>query len=199
MSHCATCGAPLPPGSQFCPRCGASLNVAPPPPAPKDRVWWIVPLVVVGVAGIVLLLLMGLPFGREDDAPIRPRMETIAEGSAPVSADPAEPTATVVEVSDPPPPTTRPAARPTPAPARPPSTEITGPQAESTLRGYLTSRKYYDTGPDCVSLSTREYRNAGYTIDVHDSCNSRLLGRWRVDSKTREVFRQREDGRYLRP
>ena len=151
-----------------------------------------------GVAGLVLLLLIGLPFGGEDEAPARPRTETIAEADpVPASAPPV--TGTVVEVASDPPPVSRPPVR-TPAPATPvPASEITEPQAEAVLRGYITSRRYYDTGPECVSLSTREYRNAGYTIDVHDSCNSRQLGRWRVDSKTREIFRQREDGRYLRP
>jgi hypothetical protein len=46
--------------------------------------------------------------------------------------------------------------------------EISEREAESTLRDFLTSSKYYDTGPECVSLATREYRNAGYTIDVTD-------------------------------
>jgi hypothetical protein len=95
--------------------------------------------------------------------------------------------------------TPEPRPEPTPAPARVPSSEITQSQAEAVLRGYVTSRRYYDIGSECVSVSTREYRNVGYTIDVHDSCNSKHLGRWRVDSKTQEVFRQREDGRYLRP
>ena len=43
----------------------------------------------------------------------------------------------------------------------------------------------------------------GFDYEVWHSCErgggSRLLGRWRVDALTREVFRQYDDGRYLRP
>jgi hypothetical protein len=69
----------------------------------------------------------------------------------------------------------------------------------ATLRGFLVTRNYYDTGAGCLRVSSAGYSNVGYTLDVHDSCASRHLGRWRVDARTREVFRQREDGRFLRP
>jgi hypothetical protein len=98
-----------------------------------------------------------------------------------------------------------PAPRPsTPAPAPAPREEISEVDASSTLRGFISSRSYYDgVSSSCLSIRGHGYRNVGYTFSVWDSCvsggGSRMLGRWRVDSKTREVFRQREDGRFLRP
>lgn len=95
-----------------------------------------------------------------------------------------------------------PVRTPTPAPAA--SGEISEDEASNVLRGFITSRNYYEgVSPGCVQLRGSGYRNVGYGFSVWDSCagggGSRMLGRWRVDSKTREVFRQRDDGRYLRP
>jgi hypothetical protein len=154
--------------------------------------------------------------------------ETIAEGSPVPPPAPAE-SATIVDVGEEPPPattttaapvivppattttrapvivppvTTTTAAPPAPRqepPSSPASNEISESEAISTLRGFLVTRNYYNTAAGCVRVSSRGYRNVGYTLDVHDSCESRHLGRWRVDTKTREVFRQQADGRFLRP
>jgi hypothetical protein len=109
------------------------------------------------------------------------------------------------------PPVTRPQPAPTPAPVQPAPTpapsaggEISEGEATNVLRGFITSRNYYDgVSPECVQVRGSGYRNVGYGFTVWDGCvsggGSRMLGRWRVDSKTREVFRQRDDGRYLRP
>ncbi len=90
-----------------------------------------------------------------------------------------------------------PPARTTPAPAA--AEEISVSDAMATLRSFITSRDYYGSGADCIGVSSLGYRNTGYTLEVRNTCSSRTLGRWRVDSKTREIFRQHEDGRYLRP
>lgn len=99
------------------------------------------------------------------------------------------------------PPAKRPAPEPEPEPE--PAREISEDEAANVLRGYITSRRYYEVGPECVSLRGSGYQNVGYGFSVWDSCasggGSRMLGRWRVDAKTREVFVQRDDGRYLRP
>jgi hypothetical protein len=101
-----------------------------------------------------------------------------------------------------------PAEKPVPAPAETapnkPAGEITEGEAAATLRGFVTSRNYYsDVASGCIQVRNQGYRNVGYTFSVWDACvsggGSRMLGRWRVDAKTREVFRQQEDGRYLRP
>jgi outer membrane biosynthesis protein TonB len=99
-----------------------------------------------------------------------------------------------VRVPPPPPPP----AQSTPAPGQ----EISEGAASATLRGYVGGF-YREVSGDCLEIRGHGYRNVGYTFSVWNACNegggSRMLGRWRVDSKTREVFRQREDGRYLRP
>jgi len=100
--------------------------------------------------------------------------------------------------------------RPAPVPVEPapgqrqPGGEITEGEAAATLRGFITSRSYYsDVASGCVQVRNQGYRNVGYTFSVWDACvsggGSRMLGRWRVDAQTREVFRQQEDGRYLKP
>lgn len=99
--------------------------------------------------------------------------------------------------------------RPIPPPApreepNEPPAEITESQASSTLRGHLAAANPYEgVSGSCLQIRGLGYRNVGYTFSVWDACveggGSRMLGRWRVDSKTREVFRQRDDGRYLRP
>ena len=256
MNHCATCGAPLPPSSQFCPRCGADLRqpaavvppavapppvVASPPPAasspaaPKQRAWWIVPLVIIGVVVIAFALLIAMPFGSREERPVRTEVaqtETIAEGepeprtpaetgtlidvdSPEPAPAPAPTTTTVAPVVVPPVTTTTTTAAPAPqrsapppaaaaddppkAAAKPASGEISEDEAVATLRGFLVTRNYYGTGAGCLRVAGEGYRNAGYTMSVYDSCAKRQLDRWRVDSKTREVFRQRGDGRFLRP
>lgn len=104
--------------------------------------------------------------------------------------------------------TTRP---PEPAPVEKPappaervvrSGQITDSEGAGLLRSYITSRDYYDVSGDCLRIESRGFRNRGYGYEVWHSCGggaSRLLGRWRVDSLTREIFRQQDDGRYLRP
>lgn len=82
--------------------------------------------------------------------------------------------------------------------------ELSPSDATATLQSYVRSTRYYGVANECVRVENRGYRNAGYNLEVWHSCpgsggGARLLGRWRVDSKTREVFRQRGDGRYLRP
>lgn len=81
--------------------------------------------------------------------------------------------------------------------------EISGAEAQAVLRQYVASSNYYRVPGDCLRVDNDGYRNVGYTLDVWDRCNaggnSRMLGRWRVDAKTGEVFRQRGDGRFTRP
>ena len=159
---------------------------------------WIVPLVLLAIGGLAWLILAGLPFGGRDGNPARveaPRVETIAEGTAPPAA-PRE-TGTVIDVPGDAP-SEPPRAEPDPQPAL-----LNDEQASATLRAFVTSRNYYDVASECVRVESRGFRNRGYDYEVWHSCESgggsRLLGRWRVDAKTREVFRQYEDGRYLRP
>ena len=99
----------------------------------------------------------------------------------------------------------RPPAAPPAAPSAETSTaaanEITESQAEDVLLNFVTSRDYYQAGSaDCIGTVGQGYKNRGYAIDVVDRCGDRgRLGRWRVDSVTRELFVEKSDGRYLRP
>ena len=99
--------------------------------------------------------------------------------------------------------TSTPAPRPVPPPAssqRPSQREATEAEARQSLERYVVSRRDYGVSANCVSISGLGYRNAGYTFDVRDRCSGNSLGRWRVDSENpSEVFRQRADGRFLRP
>jgi hypothetical protein len=80
---------------------------------------------------------------------------------------------------------------------------VSGPQAVSLVRNYVVSRSFYNVENECVSVRGGTFRNEGYDVDVWDTCvrggGSQRLGRWRVDAKTGELFRQRSDGRYLSP
>lgn len=102
-------------------------------------------------------------------------------------------------------PTPAPTPKPTPPPVRvapPPAREISPAEATATLQNYVASTDFYRVGRECMRVENRGYRNVGYDLEVWDTCAngaSRRLGRWRVDSKTREIFRQRDDGRFLRP
>jgi hypothetical protein len=101
--------------------------------------------------------------------------------------------------------TPRPTPRPEPqAPSEEPRGEIGEGEATATLRDHLASSNPYDgVSSGCLQLRSVGYVNGGYTYSVWDSCveggGTRMLGRWRVDAKTREVFRQGADGRYGRP
>lgn len=104
------------------------------------------------------------------------------------------------------PPVQTPPVQPKPQPQPPreePSGEISEAEATAALRNHLGAANPYDVSTSCLQLRSAGYRNVGYTYSVWDSCveggGSRMLGRWRVDAKTREVFRQGDDGRYLRP
>lgn len=127
--------------------------------------------------------------------PPPPSQTAVQPQAAPAPAPP--PAVPVIPVRRQPPPIRRPPETSTMAAAG----EITESQGEDIVRDYVTSRDYYGVGSaDCVGAVSQGYKNRGYAIDIVDRCGDRgRLGRWRVDSVTREVFVQRADGRYLRP
>jgi hypothetical protein len=184
-----------------------------------------VPIALVVLMLLGWAFLMGMPFGRRETLQ---RTQTVVETatvgeesgpvgtpdlgvppSAPAPLPPPTTSAPLPPVVMPPmpmpvPPTiTEPPPPPAPAPAPapptpPPSDEITEDQAVDVLRGY--TRDYYtDVDRSCLAITSHGYVNVGYTLEVVDRCAGRSLGNWRVDSKTREVFKQNADGRYVRP
>ena len=195
VNYCAKCGSPLVEGAQFCPQCGASVGTATPSQPVRGNRWWIVPSVLVGVVALAWLLLARMPFGTSDEPPARPQVDTVAEAPAPA------PSATIVEV----PPDAIETRNETQKgkPRAQTRLEISPSDAEAILRHYVTASDYYRVKGECLRINNRGYRNVGYTLEIWNACEpdgaSRMLGSWRVDAKTREVFRRRDDGRYLRP
>lgn len=153
------------------------------------------------------------------DAPVLAPTATLGTQPPALGTAPATATAPATQTQPPPAqrpvPVQQPAPAPQPAPGQQPAAppvrtapqpagELTAAEATSTLRSYVRSTRFYGVANECVRVENRGYRNEGYNLEVWHSCpgsggTSRLLGRWRVDAKTREVFRQRDDGRYLRP
>ena len=117
-----------------------------------------------------------------------------------------QPPPVIVEepVAMPPPPRPVPVPAPTTREPEPPPEsvreEITESDATVALRRHLAASNPYDVSTNCLQIRSAGYRNVGYTFSVWDACveggGTRMLGRWRVDAKTREVFRQGNDGRY---
>jgi hypothetical protein len=134
-----------------------------------------------------------------------PTMPTTTQAPPVIVEEPTTPRPVPRPTPRPAPPVqTTPEPQPTPAqPSEEPSGEISEAEATEVLRNHLGGANPYDVATSCLQLRSAGYRNVGYTYSVWDSCveggGSRMLGRWRVDAKTREVFRQGDDGRYLRP
>lgn len=144
------------------------------------------------------------PANTQQQPPPPPVTATVATMPPPVTTTTAATQTTVTAAPLPPPvaATSSPAPAPVPAPAPAPAArELTESDATSRLTALLNARRPYDVRPECVGVRSEGYRNVGYTLEVRDLCHGdpQTLGRWRVDARTGEVFRQREDGRYLRP
>lgn len=135
--------------------------------------------------------------------PVPLPLPPVAQSQPPVAPAPAPPI--VIAPSSPspaaPPPQPQPPASQPETPADAGGSEISSSRAVERLASFLRSSNYYSRSADCVSLRSAGYRNVGYTIEVYETCagSPRLLDRWRVDAKTEEVFKQRGDGRYVRP
>ncbi|HKO54373.1 MAG TPA: hypothetical protein VJ276_00765 [Thermoanaerobaculia bacterium] len=184
-----------------------------------------IPIALVVLMLLGWAFLMGMPFGRRETLQRTQTVvetATVGEETAPAGTPdlgvpatsppvvmpptpmppvvmpptPMPPTPLPVPTPVPPPPLPPTATEPPPAP--PPSNEITEDQAIDVLRGY--TRDYYpDVDRSCLGITSHGYVNVGYTLEVVDRCAGTSLGNWRVDAKTREVFKQNASGRYVRP
>ena len=124
---------------------------------------------------------------------------------APVPA-PVAPSAARVNPSQPPTPARTVVPAPTPArraeQAPAPASrggELGESETIAVLRDYIGSRAEYASPSDCLVIASEGYKNRGYTLSVRNRCDGHSFGRWRVDTLTREVFRQRPHGRFLKP
>lgn len=150
------------------------------------------------------------PSSEQGDAQFTILEPNVEGGIVPAAAPSTKPS------SRPATPSTRPTGQPVPAPVsreessvptnvpatprvEPGEDEISDEEAVATLQGFLDARNFYEIDDSCLSVRSLGYQNAGYTLEATDRCEGRSLGRWRVDSKTRELYRQRADGKYRRP
>lgn len=82
--------------------------------------------------------------------------------------------------------------------------QITEEQAIHQLTTWIKSNRYYDFPLDCLRTKSLGHKNAGYTFElVAEGClgNSPegVVGRWRVDAKTAEIYVQNGAGKYVSP
>lgn len=68
----------------------------------------------------------------------------------------------------------------------------------------MKSHRYYDFPPDCLRAKSLGYKNSGYTIKLAaEGCAGNtpegVVGRWRVDAKTGEIYVQNRSGKYVSP
>jgi len=133
--------------------------------------------------------------------PVTARVPSPAPSPAPASA--------TIPAATPRTPSSRPATAQDAPPPTPTASSIAGglmseSDAVIHLRSFLAQNDPYGVPLACLDVHSLGLRNRGYTLEVAQhpcdaSSDSRTLGRWRVDALTREIFRQRGDGRFLRP
>ena len=192
------------------------------PVAPdRTKAWMIAAGAVVAVVGIAIALLLAAPFGRDDKLERRTvQTDTIGEAPAPQARPPlgvedstagvttAAPstqpvTATTATAESAAPPEREPASSPSPAAAAAAGDEGSARVSESEAVTIVRSAalNYYNgVAGDCQDVRSQGFINVGYTMAVVDQCSGGSeLGRWRVDARNGDVFRQRSDGRYVKP
>ncbi len=183
----------------------------------RTRAWMIAAAVIVAVVGIAIALLIAAPFGADEKLERRTvETDTIGEGPSPqgrpsLGVDEAPPattatsppvtatTATTVTV----PTAESPSPAPGPTPSRPSADDgavsVREDDAIAIVRG--AALNYYNgVAGDCQDVRSEGFINVGYTMAVVDRCSGGSeLGRWRVDARNGDVFRQQGDGRYVKP
>jgi len=96
-----------------------------------------------------------------------------------------------------------------PASSTPPRPEaalkVSEGEATEILRNWIVSRKFYPADSACIQVRSLGFKNAGYTAEaVSGGCNpatpsGSVVGKWRIDAATGEVFVQNARGRYVSP
>src|SRR6266478_7512521 len=85
-----------------------------------------------------------------------------------------------------------------------PTGQISEEQAIHELMTWIKSHPSYYSQVDCLKPKSLEYKNAGYTIEITaEGCPGNrpkgVVGRWRVDAKTSEIYVQNKAGKYVSP
>lgn len=95
---------------------------------------------------------------------------------------------------------TPPASQPVP---KPPAVSETS--AMQILRSWITTRNVYPADSACFQVRSLGLKNAGYTAEaIAGDCNAEraagsVIGKWRVDAITGDVYVQNARGRYVSP
>jgi hypothetical protein len=177
-----------------------------------------IPIGILAIGLIFWAVLAGMPFGNRQEqvrtlsgvdtsntiGESAQTTDTVAQIGGTVTTT-TQPPLPVVQTAAPPPPPiiiqtqTQPPAPPPMASSSPPPMEISEDDAVSKLHDYLATNNP-DTA-SCLDIRSAGYRNHGYTLDAHDTCQSppTSLGRWRVDAVNGEIYRQNDSGRFVRP
>jgi hypothetical protein len=71
---------------------------------------------------------------------------------------------------------------------RAPGAAINEPEAVKTLRHYFAAQEH-PIKSECLAVISKGFLDGNYTFDAVDSCDRTRLGRWKVNAKTRDVFR----------
>ena len=85
-----------------------------------------------------------------------------------------------------------------------PGGEISEEQAIHLLTTWIKFHRYYDFPQVCLRAKSLGYKNAGYTIELAaEGCPGNtpegVVGRWRIDAKTGEIYVQNRAGKYVSP
>ena len=168
-------------------------------------IWISVIIALFALPLLVWLALTRFPLEKKEKTvkrPAQPRV-VIEESTTTMEPPPPQPQISIRESEQPPPVLTMTATQT--APETGPHGEISEARATERVSEYVRARNYYNLPAECFALRNLGYRNVGYTVEIYSAdCEQRrgspeLLGRWRVDALTEEIFVENSSGRFVRP
>lgn len=87
-------------------------------------------------------------------------------------------------------------------PARADSPRIDEAEAQTLLARWVAGNRYYPVRSDCLQTRSTTLKNMGYATELWSKgCDApeKLLGRWRVDGNTGELYVMNDAGKYAPP
>lgn len=218
---CPNCGADFTAKTVVAPRPVARRSTA--------WLWIGVPLAILAIVLIAWAVLMGMPFGSHQEMmqTVTTTSTTATVGEGTQSTDTVASIGEAPTTTAPPPQTTQPPVAamppmrtmPMPMPTNPPMMSASPPiqpqpqvqpqpqpslseaDAADRMRDYLADNSPYAVDSDCLTVRSLGQSNRGYTMEVRDTCHEppALLGYWRVDAVTGDIYRQGENGKFVKP